>query len=179
MACPFRKLYPTILIGYLPFKRRSNRVGIHSDRVVICPITLNALPIWSYQHARSIAFTVCIFAIEFCIGPIAFGPTQNALSRCEAVLAWSGPCHGFIRLGFGIPNLTWLVCRRNPTRWRGYVRLSYGSKRNKYDRSSCDNARAVHRSSFLMRIICANSRGFSILVTQQRRHAREHSRHDG
>src|ERR1039458_3120176 len=115
-------------------KRRSNRVGIYGDRIIIRPFTLNALSIRSYNHTKSIALAVCIFAIELCVRLAIFGPMQNTLSRCESVFARSGPCHGFIRLGFGIPDLAWLISRSNPTRCGGFVRLSYSSKRNKCDR---------------------------------------------
>src|ERR1019366_4157995 len=136
-------------------KRRSNRVGIYGDRIIIRPFTLNALSIRSYNHTKSIALTVCIFAIELCVRLAIFGPMQNTLPRCEAVFTWSGPCHGFVRLGFGIPDLTWLVSRRNPTRGGGVVRLSHSTKRNNCDRGGGNNAKVVHRTSFSTKPIYA------------------------
>ena len=52
----------------------SNRVWIYGDRFIICPFTLNALSIWSDNYTKSVALTVCIFAIELCVGFSIFSP---------------------------------------------------------------------------------------------------------
>jgi len=54
--------------------RRSNRVVIPGEKLVIDPLALDAFPVRRDQDAMPVALAVGVFAVEFHIGLAIFGP---------------------------------------------------------------------------------------------------------
>ncbi len=98
----------------------SNRAAVTGEKFIIHPQAFDALPLRSDYDAGPVALAIFVFAVEFHVGLAVFRPAQNAFSGRQAVLAFSRPGHGFVRLGFGIPDFARLICRSDPV-WYGAI----------------------------------------------------------